>query len=39
MIMPLDEKYLSEIDFDVLNKNVDSNLFLISKHPINGFLK
>ncbi len=37
--MPLDEKYLSEIDFDVLNKNVDSNLFLISKHPINGFLK
>ena len=34
----LEEKYKKEIDFDVINKNIDFNLIMISTYPRNTFL-
>lgn len=37
-MVTLSEKYIKEIDFDIINKNIDLNLKLIAKYPRNSFL-
>ena len=38
MSVKLDDKYIKELDFDLINKNIELNLILISKYPRNSFL-
>lgn len=38
MSVKLDEKYIKELNFDSINKNIELNLNLISKYPRNSFL-
>lgn len=39
MSINLPDKYKRELDFDVINENIDLNLSLISTYPISSFLK
>ncbi|AIN75169.1 hypothetical protein SAMN02745938_1261 [Flavobacterium psychrophilum DSM 3660] len=37
-MVTLEDKYIQELNFDAINKNIEQNLNLISKYPRNSFL-
>lgn len=39
MSVILEDKYIKELNFDLINKNIEFNLNLMSKYPRNSFLK